>query len=211
MTLKKLTFAICLLVALSSGSAFAQDATVQIIHNSPDPAAATVDIYINGGAMPAIEDLGFREATALVSLPAGVDLEVGIAPGSSTGPADILATWTYNLPAGSSTVIMASGLLGDDFDLFVNPLETMAMPGEVGILVFHGSPDAPTVDIAALGVGTLFPSLAYQTFQGYTYVPGRLLQPDHRRRGPGSHSELRGPFPGSGRHLGGGLRLRLPG
>jgi hypothetical protein len=153
------------------GAASAQDATIQIIHNSPDAAAATVDIYVNAGATPAVPDLAFRAATGLITLPANTDLVVGIAPGNSTGPGDVLANWTFNLPAGSKTVVMASGLLGDDFDLFTNALETSAASGEVGILAFHGAPDAPPVDVGAVGVGTLVSNLEYQTFQGYLPVP----------------------------------------
>jgi hypothetical protein len=159
------------LATFGSTPVLAQDATIQIIHNSPDPAAATVDIYVNGGMDPAVPDLPFRGATGLVTLPADTDLVVGIAPGNSSGPEDILATWTFNLPAGSQTVVMASGLLGDDFDLFVNSLETSAPAGEFGVLAFHGAPDAPSVDVGAAGVGTLITDLAYQTFQGYLFVP----------------------------------------
>lgn len=146
------------------------DAIIQIIHNSPDPAAAYVDIYVNGGDTPAIDDLAFRAATGLVSLPSGVDLEVGIAPGSSMGPEDILATWTFNLEAGSKTVVMANGLLGDDFNLFTNELMVNAK-NDVSILAFHGAQDAPAVDVAAVGVGNLIENLMYQTFQGYLTVP----------------------------------------
>lgn len=167
----RLTLLVGLFVVFGVGAVSAQDATIQIIHNSPDPAAATVDIYVNAGAMPAVPDLAFRAATGLITLPAGVDLIVGIAPGNSTGPEDVLANWTFNLPAGSMTVVMANGLLGDDFDLFTNSLETAAMAGEVGLLVFHGAQDAPAVDVAAVGVGNLLIGLAYQTFQGYLSVP----------------------------------------
>ncbi len=159
-------------MALFGASAsFAQDATIQIIHNSPDPAAATVDIYVNAGSDPAVPDLAFRAATGLITLPSNTDLVVGIAPGNSSGPGDVLANWTFNLPPGSMTVVMASGLLGDDFDLFTNALETGGDSGEVGILAFHGAPDAPAVDVGAVGVGILVPNLEYQTFQGYLYVP----------------------------------------
>nr|MEE4267557.1 DUF4397 domain-containing protein [Candidatus Krumholzibacteria bacterium] len=169
-TLKLMT-ALFAISIFGAGMAVAQDATIQIIHNSPDPAAASVDIYVNGGEFPAIAGLGFREATGLVMLPSDTDLEVGIAPGGSAGPQDIIASWTYNLPAGSMTVVMASGLLGSDFDLFVNELVTTAAAGEVGVLAFHGAPDAPGVDVGAVGVGTLFGDLGYQTFQGYGFVP----------------------------------------
>lgn len=160
-----------IIALFGSSAATAQDATIQIIHNSPDPAAAVVDIYVNAGETPAVPDVPFRAATGLITLPADTDLVVGIAPGNSAGPEDVIANWTFNLPAGSMTVVMASGLLGDDFDLFTNALETTAAAGEVGILAFHGAPDAPTVDVAAIGVGTLVPGLEYQTFQGYLPVP----------------------------------------
>jgi len=155
----------------TAGAAVAQEATIQIIHNSPDAAAASVDIYVNGGETPAVPDLDFRAATGLITLPSDVDLVVGIAPGNSSGPEDIIANWTFNLPSGSMTVVMASGLLGDDFDLFTNTLEIGGSSENVGVLAFHGAPDAPGVDVGAIGAGTLIPNLEYQTFQGYLSLP----------------------------------------
>lgn len=171
MKISKIMMLISAIALMTTGIAVAQDATIQIIHNSPDPAAATVDIYVNAGAEPAVPDLAFRAATGLIALPSDTDLVVGIAPGNSSGPGDILATWTFNLPPGSMTVVMASGLLGDDFDLFTNALETGGPSDQVGVLAFHGAPDAPAVDVGADGVGVLIPNLEYQTFQGYLYVP----------------------------------------
>jgi len=145
-------------------------ATIQIIHNSPSDGAALVDIYLNGGASPAVEDVAFRAATGLISLPVG-EYTIGIAPGNSAGPGDIIANFgPVELTDGSQTVIMAAGELGDDFDLFFNALVTSATAGQVGLLAFHGSPDAPTVDIIAVGAGVLVTALEYQTFQGYLEV-----------------------------------------
>ncbi|HYW68971.1 MAG TPA: DUF4397 domain-containing protein [bacterium] len=147
-----------------------QDATIQIIHNSPSAAAAVVDIYLNEGASPAVDDLGFRMATGLVSLEAG-SYTIGIAPGNSTGPGDIIASFgPVMLDGGSEYLIMAAGELGTDFDLFITGLVTSATAGQVGLLAFHGAPDAPTVDITAMGVGVLITALEYQTFQGYLEV-----------------------------------------
>jgi hypothetical protein len=147
------------------------DPVIQIIHNSPSPGAALVDVYLNAGSSPAVEDLPFREATGLISLPAG-DYTIGIAPGTSTGPGDIIASFgPVNLATDTKTVIMAAGELGTDFNLFFNALVETAPGGQVGLLAFHGAPDAPTVDIAALGVGILFPALDYLAFQGYLNVP----------------------------------------
>jgi hypothetical protein len=171
-------------LALLAGAvtAGAQTADVQIIHNSPDPGAATVDIYVDGTL--AVPDLAFRAATGVVPLPAGVELVVGIAPGDSDGPGDILASFPFTLTAGESYVIMAAGVLDPPsfpsnpegvstaFDLYVQPGLLTSDPGSnVSLLAFHGSPDAPTVDVNAVGVGTLFGSLQYTDFQGYLSVP----------------------------------------
>jgi len=154
---------------VGAGTASAQDPIVQVIHNSPN--APAVDIYLNGGESAAIEALDFRQATGLIALPAGM-YEIGIAPAPSSGPGDIIATFgPYDLTDGSQTVIMAAGELGGDFGLFVNALNTMAADGQVGVLAFHGAPDAPTVDVAAVDVGPLFTSLDYLAFQGYLEVP----------------------------------------
>ena len=149
----------------------ADDAVIQIIHNSPSTDAAVVDIYLNDGSAPAVDDLAFQEATGMIELAAG-SYTIGIAPGSSTGPGDIIASFgPVDLDAGSQTVIMAAGELGDDFTLVFNELVTTATSGNVGLLAFHGSPDAPTVDITAEGVGVLVTALQYLTFQGYIEVP----------------------------------------
>ncbi len=166
-----------LFAALNDGTVVAFDevfdpdaAVIQVIHNSPTAAALVVDVYLNAGASPAIEDLEFQAATGLIPLPAG-SYTIGIAPGNSTGPGDILESFgPVALAAGSQTVVMAAGELGDDFDLFFNALETSATAGQVGLLAFHGAPDAPTVDISAAGAGVLITALEYQTFQGYLEV-----------------------------------------
>ncbi|MEO0470547.1 MAG: DUF4397 domain-containing protein [Bacteroidota bacterium] len=161
-------------------------ASVQIIHNSPDPAAATVDIYINGGATPAIDDLDFRSATPFLTLPSGVPLTVGVAPGTSTGPADIIAS--FPLPAltlDEKYVVMANGVLDPtQFDSSVNgtaigfdlkiltPASTNSSAGNVDVVAFHGSPDAPAVDVLAFQTTPpIIPNLSFGTFSGYLTLP----------------------------------------
>ncbi|MFN9393797.1 MAG: DUF4397 domain-containing protein, partial [Flavobacteriales bacterium] len=60
---------------LASLPGFSQ-ARLQVIHNSPD--APDVDIFANGDLF--ISDLAFREATAFVDVPAGVEIDLAIAP-----------------------------------------------------------------------------------------------------------------------------------
>ena len=66
---------------LSGTTTFAQEgdtltARLQIVHNAADPAAASVDVYVNGDTL--LTGFGFREATPFVSVPADVDLTVEI-------------------------------------------------------------------------------------------------------------------------------------
>jgi hypothetical protein len=169
-----------LAVMLIGGAAVAQTADVQIIHNSPDPAAASVDVYLDGAL--AVPGLAYRAATPVVALPAGSEIVVGIAPGGSAGPEDIIAEFPFTLTPGAAYVVMAAGVLdgglpsnpeGRDtsFDLFAEALVTGAAAGEVNLLAFHGAPDAPTVDVRAVGVGTLIGALPFGEFAGYLPVP----------------------------------------
>jgi hypothetical protein len=53
----------------------AQTASLQVIHNSPDAAATTVDIY--AGSTLLINDLSFRNASqTFTNIPAGVPINV---------------------------------------------------------------------------------------------------------------------------------------
>ena len=69
---------------LLAGPALAQNPVIQFIHNSPSASLATVDIYLNGGASPIVDDLEFRTATNLIDLPGTGNFTFGIAPGNST-------------------------------------------------------------------------------------------------------------------------------
>lgn len=178
--MKKLTiFALALTVV--SGSALAQTADVQVIHNSPDPAAAAVDVYINEDL--AIPDFEFRAATPVIPLPAGVELVIGIAPGGSSGPEDIIANFPVTLADGGSYLVMATGVLdpglpgnpdGEDTGFTLKIFDgqvTTSAPGTVNVLVYHGSPDAPTVDVQVSGGPVLVSGLTYGFFAGYLEAP----------------------------------------
>jgi len=176
--MKNLLFLMVLALGLSSASA--QTARVQIIHNSADAAAAEVDIYLDGAI--AIEDVAFRTATAFIDLPADVNIDVGIAPGNSTGPGDIIATFSYTLTSGETYVIVADGLLDNvnympfqafNLEVYAMGQEAAGIPTNTDILVHHGATDAPTVDIVEVGAGagTIVDNLAYTAFAGYLPLP----------------------------------------
>ena len=170
-----------LFVALPSGGELIplpeSTARVQVIHNSPDPAAAVVDVYLNDALL--LDNFAFRTATPFVDVPAGVDFTIGVAPPTSTSVNDAIASFTYNLTAGGKFIIIADGLvvpIGFDpfvgFSLEVYPLarEEATVSGNTDVLVHHGSTDAPTVDVVetlVTGGATIVDDLAYSDFAGY--------------------------------------------
>lgn len=149
----------------------AQTAQLQIIHNSPTP---TVDIWVNGNKL--LDTVKFRTATAFLDVPAGVDLEVGVAPSPSTSVNDIIATATINLQEDKAYVAMARGIVGDmstpfAIDLLDGMRTAASDVNSFAFQVYHGSTDAPTVDAIARGVAKLADDLSYGERTAYIEVP----------------------------------------
>ena len=152
-------------------------ASVQIIHNSPTPgtdSGPTVDIYVNGGLLPELTAVEYRQATAYLPVTAGIDIEVAVAVSPSTGPEDAFDTFALGqLEDGVFYTVTAAGIAGDmdtPFNLYAGAGQTTASAGNVGIQAFHGSTDAPAVDVDARFVGNLIPNLAFGNYSGYLEV-----------------------------------------
>jgi len=181
--MQKAVTVVMMFVALTTIVA-AQTAKLQIIHNAADPAAAVVDVWVNG--KNTLDDFAFRSATPFLDLPAGVDIIVGIAGPSSTMASEALATFTLNLPANSTSIAIANGVLSSTgfatqtdpnaapitFNVFpVGNARTVAgTAGNVDVLVWHGATDAPAVDIYA-GTSRVIESLSYGEAAEYLSVP----------------------------------------
>jgi hypothetical protein len=167
----------------TTNNSTAPTARVQIIHNAADPGAAIVDIYVNDELF--LDDVAFRSATPYSDVPAGADLNIGIAPGDSASSDDALATFgPYNLAADSETLIVANGVLapaefeanpdGEDtaFGLWVAPAREMAADmTKFEFAVVHGATDAPTVDVSVQGADlTLVDDATYGAITDYIAV-----------------------------------------
>ena len=87
-----------LFAALANGTVveFPASATarLQVIHNAADPAAAVVDVYLNGTLL--LPDFAFRTATPFIDAPAGTLLNIGVAPGNSTSVSDTLKNFKWH-------------------------------------------------------------------------------------------------------------------
>ncbi len=168
------TILIALFAAVVSTSA--QTARVQVIHNSADAAAATVDVYLDDALL--IDDFAFRTASPFVDAPAGTEFTITIAPANSASKDDGIWSKAYTLEENETYIIIASGIVsasGYDpataFDLYVYGMgrEAAETAGKTDVLVFHGSTDAPMVDVVEVkvGAGTVVDDISYGEYQGY--------------------------------------------
>ncbi|MEJ2617715.1 MAG: DUF4397 domain-containing protein [Ignavibacteriaceae bacterium] len=170
-----------LLLSFSTLS-FSQTARIQIIHNSADVAADSVDIYLNGSLV--LDNFKFRTATGFIDAPAGVLLNIGVAAANSSSSSDTLKNFQFTLNAGDTYVAIADGVLNPaDYaanpdgkstavTLFVKDMvrESALDTSKVDFFVLHGATDAPTVDILARGIGKLVDNAAYGDITPYLEV-----------------------------------------
>ena len=172
--------------ALSNGTVVAfpsvQSARLQVIHNAADIAAVPVDIYLNGALL--LDDFAFRAATPFIDAPAGVELNIGVAPGNSSSVSDTLKNFAVTLENGETYVAIANGVLDPNsyasnpdgrstaFTLFIKTMARESGTGsDVDFFVLHGATDAPTVDVIARGIATLVNDAAYGDITDYITVP----------------------------------------
>ena len=158
-------------------------ARLQVIHNAADPGAEMVDVYLNGDLL--LDDFAFRTATPFIDAPANVELEIGVAPGTSESAEDVIATFPVTLAPNETYVAIANGVLDTTmfaanpdmkdiaFTLFAKggAREAAMEAGNVEFFAFHGATDAPTVDVIARDVGTLVDNAAYGDMTDYLSVP----------------------------------------
>jgi hypothetical protein len=170
-------------VALPAGGELVQlpvfeagSARVQVIHNSADMAAEVVDVWLNDDLL--LDDFTFRTASPFVDAPSGINLRINIKGPDSTDPNDPIWSNNYVLEDGETYVLVANGIVSasgydpvEPFDIYVYPMgrEEASMMNNTDVLVFHGSTDAPTVDVVEVGVGagTIVDNLMYGNFAGY--------------------------------------------
>ncbi|MCW9066563.1 MAG: DUF4397 domain-containing protein, partial [Ignavibacteriaceae bacterium] len=180
--MKNLQYFLIATLVMLLGTAYAQNARLQVIHNAADPGAASVDIYLDGTLL--LDNFEFREATPYIDAPAGTPINIGVAGPNSTSAADTLKNFTVTLAANETYVAVANGVLDPNsfasnpdgrsiaFTLFVKAMaREMGTSSDVDFFVVHGSTDAPTVDVLARNVATLVDDAAYSDITDYITVP----------------------------------------
>ncbi len=172
--------------ALASGGplvelpAYVPVARVQVIHNSADAVAASVDVWFDEELM--IGNFAFRTATPFVFVPANTQVTLSVCLPDSQDPSNPLWSENYTFVEDETYILVADGIISPEgydpakpFTLFVydGAVEEASVASNTDILVFHGATDAPTVDIVetAIGAGTIVDNLSYGQFDGYLELP----------------------------------------
>jgi hypothetical protein len=107
---------------------------------------------------------------------------VVIQPANSTDTTNALARFTYNLTDGGKYILIANGIVSGSgyspvkpFDIYVfgEAREEATQSTNTDVLVFHGSTDAPVIDVIEVlaGAGTIVDNLGYGEFAGYLELP----------------------------------------
>ncbi len=164
----------------------AQTASIMAIHNSPDPLVDSVDVYLlaNNTSTKIADDFAFRASTGFANVPAETPIRVVFAGSNSTSIADSLIGFGFNLPNNGKFILIAQGHVQNVFTptkpfelkVIANAENTSAGSGNK-LLVYHGSTDAPAVDISAFTVASssspvsLAEAAAYGDNTAYISVP----------------------------------------
>ncbi len=155
-----------------------QTARFQLIHASPEPSLAKIDVYMDGQLKA--NDLAFRAAMTYLEIAAGAH-QVQIAPGTSASAAEAVYTTNLNLTPGEAYVLATRGLLNPTgyapnpsgtaihFALSVKAgAKSVSVPGKCELMLHHSVSDAPTYDIYnAAGPNLLTAALTYSGFGNY--------------------------------------------
>ncbi|MCX6274597.1 MAG: DUF4397 domain-containing protein, partial [Bacteroidetes bacterium] len=131
-----------------------------------------------------LDNFAFRTATPYIDVPAGVILNIGVAPGTSASVADTLKNFQVSLTNGQTYVAIANGVLNPSnfavnpdgrstaFTLFLQDnMREEATSTDVDFRAVHGSSDAPNVDVVAVGAGVIVDNASYGDITPYITVP----------------------------------------
>ena len=161
---------------------------VQLIHNSPDPAAAEVGIFINGvrfvhtaGAI-SNDRVAYRTSTRFLPFPVG-DLHVVVTDPAAADDSAPLVDTTVTVTSGSRSALVVGGVINPGaFSGVVQPLAMTTIASALGssdladpagtfrLGIFHGAPDTAALGFVSV-LDTVGVSLLYGELGGYFVLP----------------------------------------
>jgi hypothetical protein len=152
------------IISLDDPAGNTGDARVRVVHAVPD--APNVDVLVNDGV--AFADAPFEGITPFAGLPAGT-YNIKVVPAGATEPVVFEADLAFE--ADTDYTVIATGFLADFTPIILTADGTLPDAGNAHVRFFHGSPDAPAVDIAVTNGPVLFPNVEFRSGTDYAPVP----------------------------------------
>lgn len=162
-----LTIGMLALFVSFSTAAFAapaDNAFVRVVHASPE--AGPVDVFVDGTAL--LSNFQFSTVTNYVSVPAGSHT-IKVAPAGQGINAAVI-TQTVSVNSGVPYTVAAIGTKASGFSLAAFVDNNLVTPGQAKVRVYHLSPNAGPVDVAA-GGKTVISALTYKNASDYLTIP----------------------------------------
>lgn len=164
-----------------------QPAKIQIIHNAPEAGVTDADLYLSyNGSTVLKRDFAFRQATQFIDVPGNTPIHIGLAGGNSFFVTDTIKNFEMTFEPNKNYVVILSGVTnpfagysgnpdGQDISLKAFPLSDALLQsrtsGQVDVAYFHGTLDAPTMDVYFRGSTTPFvDNIRYGQYQYYRPV-----------------------------------------
>ncbi|TNE71149.1 DUF4397 domain-containing protein [bacterium] len=157
-----------------AGTAFAQNASVQFVHNSPYYEVDSLTIYVND--VKFVDKLAYNEATAFLDVAAGESVKVDIVYKDAVDNTNPLHTETVAITADERYVVFVAGNPYDTESDNTHPFgfyglegvqSAVVTSGNAEFVLFHGSPDAPAVAVGMREAGLEVDSLGFGEFTEY--------------------------------------------
>ena len=189
--MRTFTLLFAMLLMTLGGTAMGQTAAVQVIHDSADPAASTVDVgaFTTAGAAidltpgspgDRVTGVNYRTATPYISIPTGVDFDLKFFEPGTDNVADSTRVSAGTITAGNEYRIIATGFLAAGGNTAFEPdIEdglSATTPGDVELSFYHGSTDFGPVDVYLAITGDSYPAnpqfagISYKTATSYTSI-----------------------------------------
>ncbi len=150
--------------SVTSAAPADNNAFVRVVHAAPG--AANVDVFVDGTAL--LSNFAFSTVSNYVPLPAGSHT-IKVAP-AGQGIAAAVITDAVVVTAGVPYTVAALGTNASTFQLQTFVDDNTAIANMAKVRVYHLSPNAGPVNVAASGV-TVISGLTYPNASAYLPVP----------------------------------------
>jgi hypothetical protein len=171
--LATLSVAAIALAYTPSVSAQGNNATLRVVHASPD--APAVDVYVDD--KKTLSSLTYKRVTSYMSIPAGRH-SIKVYPTSAKGAGTPVMTQDVELNAGWDYTVAATGKLSSIALRVYSDNLNLPGVGKANVRVYHLSPNAPAVNLAVKEGNVLARNISFPNATDYLQVDAKSYNLD---------------------------------